>query len=1480
MTNYRYDLYGRTEPSNIYLARPGKRLLGPLSGIDKESCSLTIDFINADELSFNVYKYHDEELTAYYGYVDILMELYVDGFGWFFIDDIPEIHNDGMDEYKSVIAKSYEQTLHQYDLVDFDVNTANPTSREMLAIDNVYTYTVSKEVFYEMFYDRVLFYRDTSEHKALLEEMSELTTLSELQNLLAKYPHVVYNDWRIQIAIDSNLRNGFATMKNATEDDGEILYWQNWIDTYDNMIASGGKNITSDTVKNILISYPNLIKYIKLDIDDNKYIQDEDGRYVESGEQYTPYQLMEREYKRIKDLSLLDLVISDLPGWEIGYVDTSLYKEHDNKLLANEVGSFEVDSQDVYSFLVTELSGYFDCVFQFDTYNNKINAYRIETLGIDTKIFLGFRNIQNSVDITPAQDLFTQFTVENSEGNTITNVNFGEREIEDISYFLNTKFLPQELIDKYKRWLEYRESRRDEYVELSRQYNKQQEKVEELKNRVPSDMLNISQLNNYTSKDQLEEVIDNYYALMIGMLNSFIFVSYEDDETVTPPRDRELYDDYNDYIADMDAYIAGLERYVNVGIDEDATRLEDSLYYKDYKMMRDFTVKNLVITYNNLSLYSFETKEEYYDSYEYNFDDNPNVGFGWMYGVNELKAYQKSHSDKMETYKEYEIPWDEIPDEDYKSHFNEDDYKEKHRLYMKYYNGYVSATQALARRQAEYDRETTALKNIGDARLALADALKMENYSESKSHRVFYELPEGWFYDEEQYYLTVEEDDNFFTDDEIAQITRFYRHTDYVNDNINYLDMIDTTDTYIDKELEMLKEAQEELYAEAHPQYTYTTAVDDLLANNEYEDFHPEFEVGNFVRLGLDDETQVQLRIITTTFNPMIWDENLQITFSNMIKYKTKRNDFATLLNSALTSAKNSINARYRKNADSDNTVQVTYDLVQKILQSSSFSNFSQNIQTGAVNAATGAFDTLSSEYLKTTQLSAELAKITELHADSAFMNYLKSNLVVANAIKAQTADVADLSTRSLTADEANIATLATEAVTAQSIDASNINVDSLTGDSAFFQYLESNLVVASEIDVDDLKAKLATIDTLSANSAFVQFLETDITTARSLSAASADIATLATESLTARSIGAENITTDNLTAQSAIIQYLQSNLIVTKALEADSVKAEDIDFTNASGATAFIDFIQAHSISTENLKAAVAEIDTLDAGSAFVNYLQGLSSTVAQSTITDAYIYNAVAGKITVADLAAGDIVLGNQMRILTNSGATEGMVMSGSELQFLDGNGNPSISIGYNTVSDGQGGTTVDYDHPAIVIKDSNGSVMLNSSGLSQGDVGLASMIQTSSISKNQLNFPIVDTDENGNISITNVLDPEGGSFGVEYTNFKNNTNNALNEIENTKMYRVVVESDNGNIFKNGDINCTLSCRVYSWDDEITDDINAANFTWTRKSKNATDDTAWNSRHAGGTKSITLTPSDVYGRSVFYCTVTLPDGTEITGS
>ncbi len=95
---------------------------------------------------------------------------------------------------------------------------------------------------------------------------------------------------------------------------------------------------------------------------------------------------------------------------------------------------------------------------------------------------------------------------------------------------------------------------------------------------------------------------------------------------------------------------------------------------------------------------------------------------------------------------------------------------------------------------------------------------------------------------------------------------------------------------------------------------------------------------------------------------------------------------------------------------------------------------------------------------------------------------------------------------------------------------------------------------------------------------------------------------------------------------------------------------------------------------------------------------------------------------------------------------------------------------------------------------------------------------------------------------------------------------------------MYRVEIRSSNGNYFKNGNISSTLSCHVYSWDDEITDDLNASCFKWTKINNDGTPDSAWNTAHFGGAKSVTITSADVYVRGTFTCTVTLPDGSTVS--
>ena len=92
-------------------------------------------------------------------------------------------------------------------------------------------------------------------------------------------------------------------------------------------------------------------------------------------------------------------------------------------------------------------------------------------------------------------------------------------------------------------------------------------------------------------------------------------------------------------------------------------------------------------------------------------------------------------------------------------------------------------------------------------------------------------------------------------------------------------------------------------------------------------------------------------------------------------------------------------------------------------------------------------------------------------------------------------------------------------------------------------------------------------------------------------------------------------------------------------------------------------------------------------------------------------------------------------------------------------------------------------------------------------------------------------------------------------------------LTDIENKRMYRLVISSSNGNIFKNGVISTTLYATVFSWDENVTDSLDPNQFIWTRVSSDTTSDAKWNADHAGGTKSIEITSEDVDARATFFC-------------
>ena len=141
-------------------------------------------------------------------------------------------------------------------------------------------------------------------------------------------------------------------------------------------------------------------------------------------------------------------------NWTVGHVDDSL---------ANKQRSFDIDNQDVYSFLTGDVAQAFNCLFIFDTFNYTVNAYDLDNYGKDTNLFVSLDNLVNDVGISIDENsIFTCYRVNGGDGIYINEVNpNGTNKIYNFNYYMS-EFSP-ELQQKIRNY-------NAKYQELKRAY--------------------------------------------------------------------------------------------------------------------------------------------------------------------------------------------------------------------------------------------------------------------------------------------------------------------------------------------------------------------------------------------------------------------------------------------------------------------------------------------------------------------------------------------------------------------------------------------------------------------------------------------------------------------------------------------------------------------------------------------------------------------------------------------------------------------------------------------------------------------------------------------------------------------------------------------------------------------------------------------------------------------------------------------------
>lgn len=989
--NHKYDIYGRTEPSIIYLAKPGKRLYCALGGIDTSTASLSLKTNNTAELTFTVDKYINNTVTDGYEELDELMELYCDGI-WFKIVDPPTINNDGLRETKEITAESYEIMLTQYKLKNFKINMGEEDSYEMM-----YQATHDTNKFYQIkFYD--------SENE---------------------------------------------------------------------------------------------------------------------------------------DLSFLHLVLkhADVPGWHIGYVD-NITPDDDGKLLPNNICNFEVDDQNVYAFLTQEAAQAYKCVFEFDTVNMTINVYRPDSLGKDTNVVLGFRNIQNSITISRDENLVTQFYVEGLDDYNIDAVNFGDSVITDLSYFICEPYMDTSLQEKYNAWQSYRESRREEFINLSKEYNKNLEVLTELMNRVPIDT---AQTNWFGKKvEDLKDAYNANMAIIKGL--EALYVDDEknfDLEALKKSHDWPLYESIMNYT--LPSIVAALqaqdETVEGFGKGNIISCVNPVVLGQDWYMVGSGTSSFQTVQINDAPAYgitrgvkvtgtdggiyqhniSIEPSQRYtlscfvkgsgtfYLGYNNTGEDRKNVAYNitsswtrvytsfnlssrlidvafagtndfticgmqlemgdspsqfgyftqseniikayetdWkLYGISELKVKISTYDSCIKELKKsgYADGYNPL------SGYEEAYFTQMHQKYLDYLNLKDQAEAALKERQAEYDKAKKP--EIQEKRNQIAKDVLLENFGK------------------------VQNKYSAFTDKETYIIKSLYSQSTYTNENI-IVTTLDSTADAVDKSKVLYDDALEELYVESHPQYTYTDDVENVYALPEFKEYHEQLAVNDFVRVGITDTNYIKLRVIEITYNPCDLDESMEVTFSNMIQYKAKRNDYNTLLNDALNTSNRNGGRVNSVNKSSTSDYVITSEAIKQIFSNPLFNS----MLGGTVTGGTGSGGTITADTIIAELVKAKEGVFDKLTVDTAFMKYLDVKLISADKI----------TTRILEAEQANIEKLSAKIIESNQINADMINVKNLLAGHAGVGELHTIHLTVENAEIDQavitnlIAKKIAVGDLMAQN--------------------------------------------------------------------------------------------------------------------------------------------------------------------------------------------------------------------------------------------------------------------------------------------------------------------------------------------------------------------------------------------------------------
>lgn len=172
-----------------------------------------------------------------------------------------------------------------------------------------------------------------------------------------------------------------------------------------------------------------------------------------------------------RENTVLGIILDLFPSWAPGSIDESLWGKY---------RTFSVDNDSAYDFIKGTLQKTYQCIFDFDTYERKINVRAVTSHISVQPIYLSLDNLIKELSVEEdTENIFTCIDVNGADGVDIRSVNpMGINKIYNLDHFMVLSNFPQKMIDQWNSWKQTYQNKQELYFNITIEKTLEESKLE------------------------------------------------------------------------------------------------------------------------------------------------------------------------------------------------------------------------------------------------------------------------------------------------------------------------------------------------------------------------------------------------------------------------------------------------------------------------------------------------------------------------------------------------------------------------------------------------------------------------------------------------------------------------------------------------------------------------------------------------------------------------------------------------------------------------------------------------------------------------------------------------------------------------------------------------------------------------------------------------------------------------------------------